>query len=49
VIDALGQSANFVFQRLDGAARHRLGQQLADFGNFAAQRRERVFVGLMQR
>ena len=49
VADALGQRPDLGFQRFDRAARHRLGQRVADFGEVFAQRADRAFVGLMQR
>ncbi len=48
-IQSFGERADFRFERFDGAARHRLGQRAADLGEIAAQRGERVPVGLMQR
>ena len=42
-VDALGQRADLGFQRFDGAARHRLGQRAADFGEVFAQRAESRF------
>ena len=47
--DPLGQRADFGFERLDRLARHRVLQRAADLGEIAAQRGERVLVGLMQR
>ena len=49
VADALGQRPDLGFQRFDRAARHRLGQRAADFGEVFAERGDRAFVGLMQR
>ena len=34
-IDALGEPADFGFERFDGAARHGFGQASADFGEIA--------------
>ena len=48
-VDPLGQRAHLGFERFDGPARHGLGQRPADLGEIAAQRAERVLVGLMQR
>ena len=48
-VDALGERAHLRLERLDRAARHRLGQRPADLGEIVAQRGERVLVGLLQR
>ena len=47
--DPLGQRADLGFERLHRLARHRVLEGAADLGKVAAQRGERVFVGLMQR
>ena len=50
-VDALGERADFVLERLDGAARQRFGQQPTDLGQFLAERRDRLIeaVGTPQR
>ncbi len=50
-VDAAGQRADLVLERFDFAARHRLGDGLTDFGEFAAERRDRFLdmVGTLQR
>jgi hypothetical protein len=48
-IEAIGERAHLGFEFLDRAARHGLGQCAADLVEVAAQRREPVLVGLLQR
>ena len=51
VVDAAGQRADFVLERFDLPARHRLGDGLADFGEFAAEGGNRLLdmIGTLQR
>src|SRR6185437_3840888 len=51
VVDAAGQRADFVLERFDLPARHRLGNGLADFGEFAAEGGNRLLdvIGTLQR
>jgi len=50
VLDPARQRADFAFDGLDRAARHRLGDGDADFGQLAAERRDRLLdVGALQR
>ena len=47
-IEPLGECAHLTFERLDGVARHRLGQRPSDLGEVVAQCVERILVGLVQ-
>ncbi len=42
VVDAAGQREDFVFDRFDRPARHRLGNGVTDFRQFAAERGDRL-------
>ena len=50
VVDAAGQRADFVLDRFDRPARHRLGDGVTDLGEFGAEGRDRLFdvIGAMQ-
>ena len=51
IVDAARQRADFVFDRFDRPARHRLGDGVANLGQFAAERGDRLLdpVGTLQR
>ena len=51
VVDAAGQRADFVFDRFDRPARHRLGDGVTNLRQFAAERGDRLLdpVGTLQR
>ena len=51
LVDAAGQRADFVLERFDLPARHRFGDGVADFGEFAAERDDRLLdmIGTLQR
>ena len=51
VVDAAGQRADFVLERFDLPARHRLGDGLTDLGEFAAEGGNRLLdmIGTLQR
>ncbi len=51
VVDAAGQRTDFVFDRFDRPARHRLGNGVTDLRQFAAERGDRLLdpVGTLQR
>ena len=51
VVDAARQRADFALERFDRPARHRLGDGGADFGELAAERRDRLLemIGTLQR
>ncbi len=51
IVDAAGQRADFVLDRFDRPARHRFGDGGADFGELAAESRNRLLdmIGTLQR
>ncbi len=51
IVDAARQRADFVLDRFDRAARHRFGDGVTNFRQFAAERGDRLFnaVGALQR